>query len=379
MSKILMVSDSPFGTTGFGKVSYNLSKIFTELGHQVFLMAHGWYGKPITTKYFTILQAGIPHGNQFGFNTFDHWIDSIKPDIFISVNDLQYVEYIPDKIPSKIPWIAYYPTDTDSWDDKWFELAKKVDYLVPYSKFGYDMMMKHDIKPYDMIYHGVNPNIYHHIDKKTARDLFPNIDNNDFIIGTVASLNKRKMWNVWFEVVDRFLKDKDDAFSVVLVDPRVLSATAYDFNQTRIAKGLDKKVITPPDYNYHAAGYTDAEINLYYNLFDCHLLTTGGEGFGLPILESMSTGCTNIATDYSACPEVIGHSGFLIPVRKFVTYRGSRRPIADVDEGVEILNMLYNNKKMCEKMGEKALARSRTMTWERTIPQWKKLLEDVSY
>jgi glycosyltransferase involved in cell wall biosynthesis len=47
-------------------------------------------------------------------------------------------------------------------------------------------------------------------------------------------------------------------------------------------------------------GVPDEQLNLYYNAFDVFTLPTGGEGWGLPILEAMSAGCPVLVTDYSA-------------------------------------------------------------------------------
>jgi glycosyltransferase involved in cell wall biosynthesis len=375
----MLLSDSPFLTSGFGLVSLNLSRIFTHLGYEVHFVGHAWTGNQVATPNFILYQAGMPKGTQFGYRTFDHYIEKrIQPDILVTVNDLQYIDYIPDKLPKDIPWIAYYPTDTHDWSEKWYNVAREVDYLVPYSQFGYDLMVEHDIVPHSMIYHGVDPSIYHYVDRNNVRKHFPRFNDDTFIIGTVATLNRRKMWNVWFEVVDKFLADKDDAYVIAVLDPRApYGINSYPFNQTRLAKDLEFKILTPDDYNYHAGGFTPAEMNFYYNLFDCHLLTTGGEGFGLPILESMSTGITNLVTNYSACPEIVGRSGFLLPIKKYVKLMGCERPIADVNQTVDYLNILYDNRKLCRKLGERSLARSRLFSWNRTIPQWKKVLDDA--
>jgi len=377
--RILVLSDSAYGTSGFSTVSLNVCKILANLGYRVFNAGIGYAGNPVSNQWFTIFPAGPPTpDNQHGYFTFEHYIRKLKPDVLLSICDLQYIKYIPEKKPKDLPWVAYFPVDTHDWIKEWFDIARKPNYLIPYSKFAYNLMKVNRIKPYDMIYHGVDPEVFFPMDKKEVREkYFPNMDKDTFVVGTVATLNPRKMWGVWFEVVDKFLKDKDDAIVIALCDPRVKVHGWYPFNETRISKGLENKVITPADYNFYAGGYTPPEINIYYNLFDCHLLTTGGEGFGLPILESMAAGCPNIATDYTACPEIIDDAGFLIPIKKFVRLKRTERPIADVDAAVDYLNLLYEDKKLKEKLSKKAYERSKMFHWKNTEHQWRRVMEDA--
>jgi glycosyltransferase involved in cell wall biosynthesis len=46
----------------------------------------------------------------------------------------------------------------------------------------------------------------------------------------------------------------------------------------------------------------DEQVNRLYNLCDVTVLPSTGEGFGLPIIESLAAGVPVVATDYSACP-----------------------------------------------------------------------------
>jgi glycosyltransferase involved in cell wall biosynthesis len=374
--KILMMSDSPFSSTGFATVSKNLARIFTHLGYEVHISGYGWGGYPIETDTFTIYQAGLPRDRQFGYWTFEHYLKSIKPDAVVTVTDLQYIDYVVDQI-GETPWIAYFPVDSGDWSDDYFDIARAVDYAIPYSKFGKKLLESEGVGIYDMIYHGVDQRMYYYMGKKNIRSHFNDFNDDTFVIGTVASLNRRKMWNVWFEVVSRFLRGKEDAFAVALVDPNRPIIGGYQFNQSRVGRDMLHKILTPPDYNHMAAGFSPNKVNVYYNLFDCHLLTTGGEGFGLPILESMSAKCTNLATDYTTCPEIIGNTGYNLPVKHWATVNGTKRPVVDIEKAVEYLEELYNDRGLCEELGEKALARSRTFTWERTIPQWEKVLGEA--
>jgi hypothetical protein len=127
-----------------------------------------------------------------------------------------------------------------------------------------------------------------------------------------------------------------------------------------------------------ATGLEDARLNEIYNLFDVMALPTAGEGFGLPLLESLAAGTPVIATDYSACAEMVKGRGELIQVREFVTGEANiERAIADVDHLVELLNKLYENPDLRAEYARKGREFAETMTWNRCAAAWDQLLQEV--
>jgi len=60
-------------------------------------------------------------------------------------------------------------------------------------------------------------------------------------------------------------------------------------------------------------GYSDEQMVGLYNVFDIYLSLSGGEGFCMPVLESMACEVPVVYTDYSAQAEVASGAG--LPVR----------------------------------------------------------------
>ena len=60
-------------------------------------------------------------------------------------------------------------------------------------------------------------------------------------------------------------------------------------------------------------GLTHDELVALYNAADIYISTTGGEGFGLTLAESLACGTPVVVTDWAAEREVVGDGGILIP------------------------------------------------------------------
>jgi glycosyltransferase involved in cell wall biosynthesis len=64
-------------------------------------------------------------------------------------------------------------------------------------------------------------------------------------------------------------------------------------------------------------GYvTDEEMPVYYSLADVFVLPTLLEGFGFPLVESMSCETPVVSTNVGSVPEVVGDCGFIVPPRQ---------------------------------------------------------------
>ena len=69
-------------------------------------------------------------------------------------------------------------------------------------------------------------------------------------------------------------------------------------------------------------GLTHDELVALYNAADIYISTTGGEGFGLTLAESLACGTPVVVTDWAAEREVVGDGGILI--RRSRTPTGGR-------------------------------------------------------
>ena len=129
-------------------------------------------------------------------------------------------------------------------------------------------------------------------------------------------------------------------------------------------------------------GFDYKEMNNVYNLMDVFLLTTSGEGFGVPIIEAHACGVPTIMTDYTTAQELIiqdGQCGEVVKVAAEITGGWNvERAIMDDNDCADKLNKLYNDKELRRKYGE--VGRKKIVekySWDVITPMWDKLFREA--
>lgn len=151
-------------------------------------------------------------------------------------------------------------------------------------------------KSIKVIYHGISQEFYY-IDKKkeiTIPDKLREIIENKFIL-YVGGRGKYKN----YEMVIDILEQKRE-YKLVIIGGGDLTKSEIEILKT---KKIDYKHISNLD-NY--------QLNILYNFAFCLLYPSSYEGFGIPIIEAMKTGCPVITTDQGSIPEVCGNGGIMI-------------------------------------------------------------------
>lgn len=113
-------------------------------------------------------------------------------------------------------------------------------------------------------------------------------------------------------------------------------------------------------------GYVEEELLRQYLIYaDALVFPSLYEGFGLPPLEAMASGCPTIVSDVASLPEICGDAALYC------------NPYSPKDIAEKIL-LLINNKELKESLREKGLARAKNFTWDKcakeTITVIKKVL-----
>jgi glycosyltransferase involved in cell wall biosynthesis len=105
----------------------------------------------------------------------------------------------------------------------------------------------------------------------------------------------------------------------------------------------------------HLDAVKTSDLNALYNFAYCLLYPSGYEGFGLPILEAMKTGCPVICNSVSSIPEVAGNAGIMISD-------------IDTDKIIDKIKQL-ENLEYREKVIQLGYKQSSKFSWDKTYNQ----------
>jgi len=106
------------------------------------------------------------------------------------------------------------------------------------------------------------------------------------------------------------------------------------------------------------------------------LNTTGGEGFGMPLIEAQACSVPVVTTEYAAAPELVG-AGLTVKPSDYVCINtpGTRYAIPSADGIAEALTKIYNADP--EKLARRARSFALRYDWTRIVSQyWQPFLEE---
>ena len=161
----------------------------------------------------------------------------------------------------------------------------------------------------------------------------------------VGTNQLRKQYPIALEAFTNFAKDKDDV--VLLLHTQRNMSVGWNLDKLVRLFNISNKVLFTSGLT-GLEGIKREELNLIYNIADVFLNNSCGEGFALPLLESMFAGAPVIYAANSSLPELIGDAGIPIPTDHYTIFpnrdRELVRPIPSSQVITEALNKLYNDR-----------------------------------
>jgi glycosyltransferase involved in cell wall biosynthesis len=403
--KILMFTDNPLIHTGMAVVMREISLRLHATGrYEMVLGGWGYNGYPHNFPMPIIPLSAADFGKggygNAGILGLDGVVDMVKPDIVWGLGDAWMLNYVREmRNRNSFKFVQYTPIDGETLGGgiplTWVPWLSDADQLVMYSQYGVDHMKKTcpQINT-ELIYHGVKTDVYKPLGGDIKSQLKKQIvywrvrgnelvqdqgmPDDAFVVGTVARNQPRKNFDKILKGFAIFAKNKPNAR---LWLHSALQDAAYSLADLTKIFGIEDKVCFTPRYNL-VNGLSENDMNLLFNLFDVHLLPTQGEGFGLPILETMSAGCPQVVTNYSAHVEWAKPASELIPVSMtddFITGipHPVERAIPKPSEIAKCIDRIYRDKKYQAALSKKAREIAENMTWDKTIPQWETVFNNV--
>jgi len=404
--KICILSDSVTIPTGYRNQATQIARHLKSKGHEIMYLANGYMGSDIEKltlkggEEFNYPIYGHDQTDQYFNRSMSQRLKEFKADRFLILLDtfMLFPWFLNiDTSPAKT--FFYFPSDGGGGMPKGCEaILKKIDQPVAMAEFGakqvkdyYGLDVKH-------IPHCVDSKQFYPLEDNEKLELKKKWGLTDkFVIGVVARNQPRKNLDRTIKSM-RLIADKvPNAILFLHLDPNDPAQQMWKISELVKKHNLENRVV----YSGMNAvnGFPQSKMNEVYNVMDCFLLTTSGEGFGIPIIEAMACKVPVVATDYTTTPELVinnkaGLGIKLSGVEKLdmfeldskdydkkafnATMTGSwevERGSCDIENCAEAIEMLSKNPAMCKEMGENG--RKAVLTkYDNPIvmKQWDKIL-----
>ena len=300
MRKVLFVGDAAC-QSGFARCTHAAAWAFHNTEWEVHVLGINYMGEPHFYPY-NIYPAYNPHEggeDRWGLGRLKVLNDKIKPDLVVLLTDPWNVKGYMNMLgqskhePKTVGWLA-----VDAKNQRGFECTD-LDHIVTWTEFGRTELLVSGA-PGDpaVIPLGYDHNTFFKSDKASAREeMFPMIDEDDFLVGYVGRNQTRKRLDLTIEYfadwVNRFRIDNAKLY--LHVAPT--GDNSFGLADLIIYHGMRGKVLIMN--SEIGDGMNDIQMRQMYNSLDLFFTTTQGEGWGLPEMEAMACGVPVLAPAWS--------------------------------------------------------------------------------
>ena len=310
--------------------------------------------------------------------------------------------------------VSYWPVDS-AVKETWYRGAvANADYSVAYSDYGKKEIELAEVKigksllthPLEVIYHGVDTEVFKPMPRQSVLDFKKNffqgkVGPETFVCMVVARNQPRKDLPRVMKAFKEFQRRRPDSFLYLHSKNNDAGGTLTEFGE---ALGLkpEKDFGFPSKFSENR-GYPEDALNMLYNVADCHISTTLGEGFGLPFFEAMATKTINIAPDNTTVPELfnievgtdvkkLDDPEYLKKIRGIGVKSGSTssefyclggidkerfRPLTNIDDMVQKMIWVYDNPDKVKEIEDRAYNWVQQYDWKIIADKWAGLFERV--
>jgi glycosyltransferase involved in cell wall biosynthesis len=319
MSRIAWYSNACHIPSGYGMQTAQVVHQMVKDGHEVAISAnHGAavmmncaHGHPIFPEglmRYSIdaapdnMKAWVGDQPGFGVVLFDLW-PLLGVQGFAEQNLACWTPVDHDPVP---PLVAKF-------------LLEGGHHAIAMSRFGEKMLAKAGVSSENMTYipHGIDLSIFN--DRGKGAKSAMGIPEDAFLVVTNAAnrgrIPIRKAFGEMADAMSEFMRKCPDVYWMIHTEP---NGHSEGVNIPRLIAhlGIDPQRVRYPLPVHFRNGIPQDAIAQMYSAADVQLLTSMGEGFGIPAVEGQACGTPVIVSDFSAQSELVGAHGKKVPVQR---------------------------------------------------------------
>lgn len=377
LPRVMWIGESPHLNTGFGKVSGHIVRGLMKLGKYEILClckGHPPFIPLVREEHYVELPV-------FPWQEFEdrlvNCVRQFKPDVVVAFGYPHTYRCLPDlKSAHPFKLVGYFSNDGAGIPRFWVPVIKAMDLAITYSR-STEREVRGIIpaQPTEMIYHGVQTKTFRPLRKREEIREREGLGGK-FVVGCVARNHPRKQIPILLRAFASFAEGKDNVFLCLHMAEQDAGWHLPELiRRFRIANNT-----CMTRYAHYGLGHAERELNEIYNIFHVMALPTLGEGFGLPILESMSAGVPVLATRCTACQELIGSGGQTIKAAATIVLSNDNTQyfVADWRDLAAKLNRLYADPELIRRYGQAGRKSALLLDWSRIIPRWIRILDTLA-
>ena len=376
-TKVLWLSESPLIASGFGRVSREIaSRLARVPGMEVACLGWGHDGWPYEASEFPVRIYPAPTGG-YGKETFERVVSEFQPDVVISLAEVWMTDWMHGHpCRGRFKWVGYIPLDSGPFYPPWIPMIQGLDGVVAMSEFGREVLRRAvPSKSIDFIPHGVDIETFRPLPDRAALKSHDRL-HSKFVVGCVARNQPRKNIPALIKAFASLISSNPNLHLYLHTSP---CDVGHDLLSLLHRYGLEGHAdICPPEFSMDR-GLSDEQLNRVYNFCDITVLPSMGEGFGLPIIESFAAGVPVVATDYSACRELVSGRGELARVGAMITMGSNimEYAVVDSDDLASCIDRLSKTPDAVRQYSAAARAFAVTLAWDRLLPRWVEVIQQV--
>lgn len=336
MITLVWVSDYPLSGSGFGTVSYEMTKRLDN--YQIYILSLGYQGVPIK------VQPKVEIMPLSSVGQLNYYMDKLKPDISLIHHSFYFLEQM-QKIELRGKKVVYIPVEGEPLPLNYKGLLTNFDLVLTPSMYSQSILKNAGLDA-KVIPHGVDTSFFVPGEKEEWKETrFGFLGQNDI----------RKQIPRIMEAYARLSKG-------ILT---IAASNDGSYNLLSEAKNLNIAPIFI-EKKFHGLPMTSENLKTFYQSLSIYI-TASTEGFGLPALEAASCGVCNICLDHGASREVMGPGAVYCPPESFLHSAIGKVGLVDIKDLYQKMRFLMEVPDARKKIALKGLERAKQWSWEKAV------------